>query len=146
MLDGVGWSELLILLVAALIILGPERLPSAVRWTTDAVRQARDYLSGATAQLREELGPEVEEFRKPLAELQKLRNMTPQSVITDHLLDGDTSIQDAIDMVTELAIPEPIDVFNYGLARPTTPEPVTSDAVSLDKAPTALPPIDLDAT
>lgn len=142
MFDSVGWSELLVLLVAALIILGPERLPSAVRWTTDAARQARDYLSGATAQLREELGPEVEELRKPLVELRKLRNMTPRAIVTEHLLDGDTTLQDAIDTVTELAIPEPIDVFNYGMVKPAAPQTVPVEAAT----PVAPPPIDPDAT
>lgn len=28
---------------------GPERLPGAIRWTSGAMKQARDYLSGATS-------------------------------------------------------------------------------------------------
>ena len=33
----VGWGEMVVLLVAALVILGPERLPGAVQWTTQVV-------------------------------------------------------------------------------------------------------------
>ena len=58
----------------------------------DALRQARDYISGATSQLREDLGPEFEDLREPLSELQKLRGMTPRAALTKHLLDGDDSI------------------------------------------------------
>ena len=92
MFANVGWGEMLVLVVAGLVILGPERLPGAIRWTSDALRQARDYISGATSQLREDLGPEFEDLREPLGELQKLRGMTPRAALTKHLLDGDDSI------------------------------------------------------
>jgi sec-independent protein translocase protein TatB len=92
MFANVGWGEMLVLVIAGLVILGPERLPGAIRWTSDALRQARDYISGATSQLREDLGPEFEDLREPLSELQKLRGMTPRAALTKHLLDGDDSI------------------------------------------------------
>ncbi|SEH69424.1 sec-independent protein translocase protein TatB [Mycolicibacterium rutilum] len=92
MFANVGWGEMLILVIAGLVILGPERLPGAIRWTTGAIRQARDYVSGATSQLREDLGPEFDDLRQPLSELNKLRGMTPRAALTKHLLDGDDSI------------------------------------------------------
>jgi sec-independent protein translocase protein TatB len=91
MFANVGWGEMLVLLVAGLVILGPERLPGAIRWTTGTLKQAREYLSGATSQLRQDLGPEFEDLRQPLSELQKLRGMTPRAALTKHLLDGDDS-------------------------------------------------------
>lgn len=91
MFANVGWGEMLVLVIAGLVILGPERLPGAIRWTAGAVRQVREYLSGATNQLREDLGPDFEDFRAPLSELQKLRGMTPRAALTKHLLDGDDS-------------------------------------------------------
>src|SRR3954463_2749946 len=92
MFGNVGWGEMLVLVVAGLVILGPERLPGAIRWTTNSIRQAREYLSGATSQLREDLGPEFDDLRQPLSELQKLRGMSPRAALTKHLLDGDDSI------------------------------------------------------
>lgn len=92
MFANVGWGELLVLLVVGLVILGPERLPGAIRWTTTGLRQARDYLSGMTTQLREDIGPEFDDLRAPLSELQKLRGMTPRAALTKHLLDGDDSV------------------------------------------------------
>ncbi|MFD6105365.1 Sec-independent protein translocase protein TatB, partial [Nocardia salmonicida] len=65
MFSNVGWSETIILVIAALIIIGPERLPGALRWTIDTVRQLRDFAGGATTHLRQEIGPEFEELRKP---------------------------------------------------------------------------------
>ncbi|MEV0674092.1 Sec-independent protein translocase protein TatB [Mycobacterium sp. NPDC050441] len=91
MFANIGWGEMLVLVIAGLVILGPERLPGAIRWTSGALKQARDYVSGATSQLRQDLGPEFDDLREPLAELQKLRGMTPRAAITKHLLDGDDS-------------------------------------------------------
>jgi sec-independent protein translocase protein TatB len=91
MFANVGWGEMLLLVMVGLVVLGPERLPGAIAWTAGTIRQARDYLSGATRELREELGPEFEDLRQPLSEIQKLRGMTPKAAITKHLLDGDDS-------------------------------------------------------
>jgi sec-independent protein translocase protein TatB len=92
MFANVGWGEMLVLVIAGLVILGPERLPGAIRWTSGALRQARDYISGATSQLREDLGPEFDDLREPLSQLNKLRGMTPRAALTKHLLDGDDSV------------------------------------------------------
>ena len=116
MFANVGWGEMLMLLVVGLVVLGPERLPGAIRWTSGAVRQARDYVSGATSQLREDFGPEFEDFREPLSDLNKLRGMTPRAAITKHLLDGDDSIFNG--KFDAPAAPKPVS--------PGGPEPVPS--------------------
>lgn len=92
MFANVGWGEMVVLVILGLVILGPERLPGAIRWCVGALRQARDYVSASTKNLREELGPEFDDLRVPLGELQKLRGMTPRGALTKHLLDGDDSI------------------------------------------------------
>jgi len=92
MFANIGWGEMLVLVVVGLVVLGPERLPGAIRWTGTALRQARDYLSGVTSQLREDMGPEFDDLRGQIGELQKLRGMTPRAALTKHLLDGDDSI------------------------------------------------------
>lgn len=97
MFANVGWSEMLVLLVIGLVVLGPERLPGAIRWTAGALRQAREYLGNATSSLREDLGPEFDDLREPLNQLNSLRGMTPRAAITKHLLDGDESIFGSLD-------------------------------------------------
>ncbi|MGW5918771.1 Sec-independent protein translocase protein TatB [Nocardia fluminea] len=92
MFSSIGWSETIILVIAALVIIGPERLPGALRWTINSVRQVRDFAGDATTHLKRDIGPEFEELRKPLAELNKMRGMSPRSLVTKHLLDGDDSI------------------------------------------------------
>ncbi|MEE4022504.1 Sec-independent protein translocase protein TatB [Gordonia sp. PKS22-38] len=92
MFSSIGWGEIAVLLVAGLVILGPDRLPGAVSWTMKSLRQVRDYATGATDQLKNELGSDFDDLRKPLSDLNELRGMTPRAVVTRHLLDGDDSI------------------------------------------------------
>jgi sec-independent protein translocase protein TatB len=87
--DSVGWGEILVIIIAGLFILGPERLPEAASWLAKSVKKVRDFATGAREQLREEMGPEFEQLRKPLEDLRGLRNFDPKRVVTQHLFDGD---------------------------------------------------------
>lgn len=89
MFDSVGWGEILVLIIAGLFILGPERLPEAASWLAKTVRKVREFATGAREQLREEMGPEFDQLRKPLEDLRGLRNFDPKRVVTQHLFDGD---------------------------------------------------------
>jgi sec-independent protein translocase protein TatB len=84
----ISWGDFLVLIVAGLFILGPERLPGAAKWLGQTVRKVREYASGARDQLTTELGPEFEEFRQPLQDLRNLRNFDPRRAVTQHLLDA----------------------------------------------------------
>jgi hypothetical protein len=53
-----------------------------------SIRRVRSYATGATEQLRSELGPDFDGLRKPLQELQNLRNANPRGALTKHLLDA----------------------------------------------------------
>ena len=130
MFANVGWGEMLVLVIAGLVILGPERLPGAIRWTSSALRQARDYISGATSQLRDDLGPEFEDLREPLSELNKLRGMTPRAALTKHLLDGDDSFFTG----------------NFDDPETNTEKPQSAPAAVAQPEPPASTPFDTDAT
>jgi sec-independent protein translocase protein TatB len=138
MFANVGRGEMLVLLVAGLVILGPERLPGAIRWTTGTLKQAREYLSGATSQLRQDLGPEFEDLRQPLSELQKLRGMTPRAALTKHLLDGDDSF---LTGNFEKPVEKPVSPGG-----PTPNMTPNSSANSTPVEPPASTPFDSDAT
>jgi sec-independent protein translocase protein TatB len=132
----VGWGEILVLIVVGLVVLGPERLPGAIRWATTALGQARDYLSGMTTQLREDIGPDFDDLREPLAELQKLRGMTPRAALTKHLLDGDDSIFTGNFDRPAVSTPDSV------VAQPVTPPSSTSSEPSV----AGPAPFDTDAT
>ncbi|MGW4592107.1 Sec-independent protein translocase protein TatB [Amycolatopsis thermoflava] len=89
MFESVGWGEILVLIVAGLFILGPERLPEAAAWLGRSVRKVRDFATGARQQLKEEMGSDFEQFQKPLEDLRQLRNFDPRRAVTQHLFDGD---------------------------------------------------------
>lgn len=134
MFESVGWAEILVLIVAGLFILGPERLPEAMGWVGRSVRKVRDFATGARDQLRNEIGPEFDEFRKPLEDLRSLRNFDPKRAVTQHLFDGD---------------PDPLGLKE--LEDNTKPNGYPGDRVPLKDAPQSLapgekPPIDPDAT
>jgi sec-independent protein translocase protein TatB len=131
MFANVGWGEMLVLVVVGLVVLGPERLPGAIRWTGTALRQARDYLSGMTTQLREDMGPDFDDLREPLSELQKLRGMTPRAALTKHLFDGDDSL-----FTGKFGAP-----VSSGFAEPVTPPAAASEPTATGPAP-----FDADAT
>jgi sec-independent protein translocase protein TatB len=88
--ESVGWMEILVLGIAGLFILGPERLPDAAAWVGRNIRKLRQYATGARDQLRSEMGPEFDELRKPLQDLQQLRNFDPRRAVAKHLFDDDT--------------------------------------------------------
>ncbi|GAA4863039.1 Sec-independent protein translocase protein TatB [Actinomycetospora straminea] len=85
MFDNVGWPELLVLALVGLFVLGPERLPAAAAWVANTVRTIRDYATGARDQLRQELGPEFDELRKPLEDLRSVRDLNPRRAVRQHL-------------------------------------------------------------
>lgn len=89
MFDSIGWGEIVVLVVAGLFILGPERLPAAAAWLGKAIRQVREFATGARSQLKSELGPEFDELRKPLDELRGLRNLNPRSAVRRTLFEDD---------------------------------------------------------
>ncbi len=89
MFDSIGWGEIIVLIIAGLFILGPERLPGAAAWLGQTIRQVKEYATGAREQLKGELGPEFDELRKPLDELRGLRNFNPRTAATRALFDDD---------------------------------------------------------
>jgi Sec-independent protein translocase protein TatA len=71
------WDRLVVLLAAALIVLGPERLPGAIVGVTRTLRQFRDQLHSAAQQAKETFDPKLGEPLATLAEVRSdLRDLT----------------------------------------------------------------------
>ncbi|UZJ23957.1 Sec-independent protein translocase protein TatB [Rhodococcus antarcticus] len=144
MFGNIGWAEIVVLLFAGLFILGPERLPGAAAWLGKTVKQVREYATGARQQLKDELGPEFDDLRKPLADLQQLRGLNPRAALTKHLFDGDESsfFGDAPSTAGSVS------TAGTAAARPVLTKPVTLDPRTAPKplAQGERPPFDPDAT
>ena len=141
MFGNVGWSEIVVLLFAGLFILGPERLPGAAAWLGKTVKQVREYATGARQQLKDELGPEFDELRKPLADLQQLRGLNPKTALTKHLFDGDMGSFFGDTPAAGVAAPVSVD-------KPLAGKPKTLDPLAAPRplAQGERPPFDADAT
>jgi sec-independent protein translocase protein TatB len=77
-------------LVAGLFIIGPERLPAAMKWLGSALARGRGMVASASDQITSEMRPEFEELRKPLQDLYALRTLDPRAAVTKFLLEDET--------------------------------------------------------
>src|SRR3954467_935345 len=60
---GVGLPEVAVILVVAVVVFGPDRLPAYARQAGRIVRQLRTFAQAAQQDLRDELGPEYADLK-----------------------------------------------------------------------------------
>jgi sec-independent protein translocase protein TatB len=88
----IGMGELLVLVLAALFVFGPDRLPQVTAQAVRVLRQVRAMASGAREQLNEAIGPELEDLDvlkdlRDLNQLNSLRKLDPRAMITSAIMD-----------------------------------------------------------
>ncbi len=81
MLFNLGPFEIAVLVIVALVVFGPERLPELAKDAARMIKTLRDLAQGARTQLRDELGPE-------LADLD-LRSLNPRVALQKAIFDDD---------------------------------------------------------
>jgi sec-independent protein translocase protein TatB len=81
MFNNVGWTELVVIAIFGLIILGPDRLPKAAADAAKMLRQLRAMARNATADLKSELGPEMADL--------DLASLHPRRIMQSALFDED---------------------------------------------------------
>jgi sec-independent protein translocase protein TatB len=59
---GIGLPELLVIIVVAVVVFGPDRLPDFARQAGRMIRQVRKFADSARDDIRAELGPEFADF------------------------------------------------------------------------------------
>ena len=81
---GLTFDKLLIILVIALFLIGPDRLPALAAQLARLVKTLRGFADGARDRMREEMGPEFDEV-----DWRKLdpRQYDPRRIIREALLD-----------------------------------------------------------
>ena len=75
---GIGGGEFLLLVVLAVILVGPEKLPELSRRATRVVYFVRVFANQATEQLKSELGPEYQDLT--------LADLNPKAFVRKTLL------------------------------------------------------------
>jgi sec-independent protein translocase protein TatB len=77
---GIGFPELVVLLVVALVVLGPDKLPEFARQSGRLIRQLRRLTQQARDDIRSELGPDYADF--------ELTDLDPRRAIRKHVLEA----------------------------------------------------------
>ena len=91
----INGPEFLLLLVIAIILFGPERLPDLARKAARLLRYLRTVAGSAQQQLSKELGPEFENL--------DFRDLNPKAFVQKHLLeDVEPIIADVKSEVTDI--------------------------------------------
>lgn len=117
---GINGGELVIILVLAVLVIGPERLPGYAEQLATLVRRGKGYLADAKVKVTEELGPEIGDV--DWAQLDP-RRYDPRRIVRDALLE-DT----VLDPRTKPATSTP--------GAPVARAAGTAGAVGLTKSPT----------
>ena len=130
----IGFSELLVIAVVALLVLGPERLPKAARFAGLWVRRARAQWHAVKSELENDLADEdmrrsihrvQEELREAQAELQR---------------DGERLRAQLRDVENQVNRPAGVLADDVGLHAGRARAAEDADAAPASAAPVALPP------
>ena len=77
---GVGLPELAVIMLVAVLVFGPDKLPELARQAGQLVRKAKQFADAARDELREELGPEYADL--------ELRDLDPRTIVRKHIIEA----------------------------------------------------------
>ncbi|MFE9258804.1 sec-independent translocase [Streptomyces sp. NPDC006879] len=141
MFNDIGALELVTLVVLAVLIFGPDKLPKVIQDVSGFIRKIRQFSDGAKQDIRSELGPEFKDF--------EFEDLNPKTFIRKQLTENEDlkEIRSSFDLRKE--INEVTDAVN-GREPQAPPGPVApaSTTPDLTKKPAhqERAPFDADAT
>ena len=98
MFNDIGPLELVTLVLLAVLVFGPEKLPKMIQDVTRTIRKIREFSEGAKQDIRQELGPEFKDF--------EFEDLNPKTFIRKQL-DSDElglkEIRNGFDLKKEMA-------------------------------------------
>ncbi|MEW1545116.1 sec-independent translocase [Streptomyces tsukubensis] len=158
MFSDIGVLELVALVVLAVLVFGPDKLPKVIQDVSRTIRKIRQFSDSAKQDIRDELGPDFKDFefedlnpktflRKQLDQNDELRELKELGDSFDFRKD----LNDVADSVNGTG-PEPAAVPGTSAAKtaaasPPPPSPGTPDLLKKrEPAHEERPPYDADAT
>ncbi len=126
-----GFSELLLIGVVALVVIGPERLPKVARTAGHLFGRMQRYVSDVKADINREM--QLDELKKMQEEMHASVNSIENAVKRDMQAGGE-ALQTAAQQIHE--------IVELPAAEATPPEPVLQEISPLTEAP--LPQLELD--
>ncbi|MFD8910464.1 sec-independent translocase [Streptomyces sp. NPDC059575] len=145
MFNDIGPLELLTLIVLAVLVFGPDKLPKFIQDVTRTIRKIREFSDSAKQDIRSELGPEFKDF--------EFEDLNPKTFLRKQLENDDLGLQEirsGFDLKREMT--DLTDSVNgHGTAVPAAPQPPSGGRVDMTKRPDTpgpdeRPPFDADAT
>jgi Tat protein translocase TatB subunit len=109
----IGPQELILVLIIALVVVGPKRLPELGRTIGRGMREFRKMQDDVRDTLKIDLDPDLEPAKKPVAKPHVVRNTEPD--------DADEIVESSTDVVTDPADLAPAEPAS------TVEQPVTAD-------------------
>ena len=126
---GINGGEILLLVLIAILVLGPNRMPEYAAKLARGIRQARVMAEGAKGQLKEQLGPEYKDVNWRQYDP---RQYDPRRIVRQALIEP---IDEAVAPVRDAAAGVGAAAAGGAAAKAGTRQ-----------APAALPPAELDPT
>jgi sec-independent protein translocase protein TatB len=138
----IGFSELMVIAVVALIVIGPERLPKVARTLGHLLGRMQRYVNDVKADISREM--ELEELKKLQANMEDAARSIQQSVHTEV-----TQTESELNKIAaEADVSKTLAAAHPAEAAPATPAPGLSAAADPSPAPRLPEPqlqLDLDA-
>ena len=138
----IGWSELLLIAVVALVVIGPKELPGALRtlgqWMTKIRRMASEFQNQFQDAIRE---AELAELKKEVDEMAaKASSYTQYNPLEDVRKDIEKAAGDlpAFDPLTEASTP--LAPTTPAMSEPATAAEIAPPAAAPAVSPTTTPP------
>jgi sec-independent protein translocase protein TatB len=95
----IGPLELVALVILAVLVFGPEKLPKVIQDVSGFIRKVRQFSDNAKEDIRSELGPEFKDF--------EFEDLNPKNFARKHLLDdedlGLKEIRNGFDLRKDMA-------------------------------------------
>ncbi|MDQ1048401.1 sec-independent translocase [Streptomyces sp. V4I2] len=149
MFNDIGPLELVTLVVLAVLVFGPDKLPKLIQDVTRTIRKIREFSESAKEDIRSELGPEFKDF--------EFEDLNPKTFIRKQM-DNDElglkEIRNGFDLKKEMA--EVTDAVHGRGSDSSSSSPSSSsssgssggtvDMTKKPETPDERPPYDADAT
>ncbi|WP_329455803.1 sec-independent translocase [Streptomyces sp. NBC_01497] len=97
MFNDIGPLEILALVILAVIVFGPEKLPKVIQDAARFIRKVREFSDNAKQDIRSELGPEFKDF--------DFEDLNPKTFVRKQFLENDDfkEIRSSLDLRKEIS-------------------------------------------
>ncbi|POX44577.1 Sec-independent protein translocase TatB [Streptomyces sp. Ru71] len=147
MFNDIGPLELVTIIVLAVLVFGPDKLPKVIQDVMRTIRKIREFSESAKQDIRQELGPEFKDF--------EFEDLNPKTFIRKQLENEDLGlkeIRNGFDLKKEMAeVTDAVHGRDQIASANGSPAGSASGRVDMTKKPEDAgkddrPPFDADAT